>query len=154
MKAEERPGIEHASATAESTAMNSGKLRVLIVDDNLDYTAATSELLHAWGYCVKSARSGREALALADSFRPRVVILDLGLPDMHGYELAKRFRQAAGSRKLHFIVTTGWMQIADQLSSNAAGIAHHLIKPVSGDVLKQILAAYQAVEEVGMSATA
>ena len=132
--------------------MNSENLRVLVVDDNADYSAATAELVRSWGYCVEAATSGRSAIDLAESFRPRVVILDLGLPDMHGYELAKQVRVQAGARKIHFIVITGWMQIADQLSSSAAGVAHHLVKPVNVDVLREILAAYQAAEAVSVPA--
>ncbi len=128
--------------------MDSEKLRVLIVDDNADYSAATADLLRSWGYCSEVTSSARNAFELAERFRPRAVILDLGLPDLHGYELAKRLREQAGARKIHFIVVTGWMQIADQLSSNAAGIAHHLIKPVNTDVLREILAAYQSAEEI------
>jgi CheY-like chemotaxis protein len=132
--------------------VNSGKLRVLVVDDNSDYSSATVHLVGSWGYCVECVQSGRAALAIADSFRPRVVILDLGLPDMHGYELARKLRDLSGDRKLHFVVITGWMQIADQISSTAAGIAHHLIKPVNFEVLQQILAAYQATEELSVPA--
>jgi CheY-like chemotaxis protein len=132
--------------------MNPDRIRVLVVDDNTDYARATEHLDRSWGYDVQVTRTAREAIALADSFRPRIVILDLGLPDMHGYDLAKQLRQQAGSRKLHFVVITGWTQIADQINSTAAGIAHHLIKPVNFEVLQQILAAYQAAEEISVSA--
>src|SRR5205085_8081215 len=111
--------------------MNSGKLRVLTVDDNADFAAGIEDMITRWGYGVERVSSVRSALRVAPDFRPRVVLLDLGLPDMHGYELAKQLREQARERTLYFVVVSGWTQIADQLSSSAAGISHHLIKPLN-----------------------
>ena len=132
----------------------SRRLRILVVGvDGLDPSTVAADLVRSWGYCVERAKTARAALEIVDAFRPRVVILDVSLPDMHGYELARQIRHKAGGRKTHFVVITGWMQIADQLSSNAVGIAHHLVKPVPHQLVREILAAYQSTEEPTASAT-
>jgi len=74
-----------------------------------------------------------------------VVLLDLALPDLHGYDLARQLRKEAAGRPLYFVAITGWYQIADQLQSAAAGISHHLVKPVNLDMLREILSKYQAL---------
>jgi CheY-like chemotaxis protein len=137
----------HARAPHQrATIRDAGRLRILIVDDNRDQCVGLCEILRSWGYDVEAAHNANAALAIAADFRPRVILLDLGLPDMHGYELAKRLRATSGGRRIFFVVMTGWTQIADQISSTAAGISHHLIKPVNMDTLRYILAGYQAAE--------
>lgn len=103
-------------------------------------------LVKQWGHTTVVAHTAADALAVAEGFRPRVVLLDLGLPDKHGYDLAEMLRRQTGNRVLHFIAVTGWSQIADQIRSSASGITHHLMKPVNHDVLREILAAYSAAE--------
>ena len=93
------------------------------------------------------ATQSAEAIEVAAEFRPRVVLLDLGLPDRHGYDLAQILRQQAGKRRIYFIAITGWTQIADQIRSSASGINHHLIKPANPDVLREILTAYAHTAE-------
>ncbi|HEY2804716.1 MAG TPA: response regulator [Gemmatimonadales bacterium] len=119
----------------------------MIVDDNEDAASMTGMLIEAWGYEVHIAHTGAESLRLAAERRPRVVLLDLGLPDQHGYDLAVELREQAGARRIYFVAITGWNQIADQHRSTAAGISHHLVKPANKDVLREILAAYQASEK-------
>ncbi len=126
-----------------------GALRVMIVDDNVDAAAMLATLVQTWGHQVGVAHSAHQAVRLAAEFRPRVVLLDLGLPDRHGYDLAQQLRREAGSRRIFFVAVTGWNQIADQVRSAAAGIAHHLMKPVNHDLLREILAAYTATEDPG-----
>lgn len=117
-------------------------LRVMIVDDNQDAAAMLAILARRWGHDVIIAHSSAEAVRVAVDFRPRVVLLDLGLPDRHGYDLADMLRAQFRDHLMYFVAVTGWNQIADQIRSNASGITHHLIKPVNHDVLKEILAAY------------
>ena len=124
-------------------------LQVMIVDDNVDAAAMLATLVQTWGYEVVLAHTASQALRLAAESRPRVVLLDLGLPDRHGYDLAAQLRRDAGGRRIYFVAVTGWNQIADQVRSAAAGIAHHLMKPVNHDLLREILAAYAAAEELG-----
>jgi CheY-like chemotaxis protein len=123
------------------------KLRVLIVDDHDDYNAGLCALIRSWGYPVEAARSAEEALRCAAEFRPRVILLDLGLPDLHGYDLAERLRGTIQDSRLHFVVITGLSEGADRFRTTAAGIAHHLTKPVNTDLILEILAAYQSAEE-------
>jgi CheY-like chemotaxis protein len=129
------------------SAVSGDSLRVLVIDDTLDYSTALAGLLGSWGYSVEVARSGREALKVVEEFQPRIILLDLGLPDVHGYELAKQLRaKLPNDHRVKFIVITGWMQIADQLASTAARISHHLVKPVNLTLLREILAAYRDSE--------
>ena len=117
-------------------------LRVLIVDDNRDAAIMMASLVQRWNHTVMIAHSSTEALKVSETFRPRVVLLDLGLPDRHGYDLADMLRKQAGDRRLFFVAVTGWTQLADQIRSAASGITHHLVKPVNHDVVREILAAY------------
>lgn len=123
-------------------------LRVLVVDDSEGAAQNLATLVKTWGYQATYATSGAAALTAAAEFRPTVVLLDLNLPDQHGYEVAKQLvKQAPDGAKLSFVAVTGWNQVADQLLSAAAGIAHHLVKPVNEDTLKTILEGYQAAQD-------
>ena len=122
-------------------------LRVLVVDDNRDQAAMLAMLVERWRHTVKVAHSATEAVQVAETYRPRVVLLDLGLPDRHGYDLADMLRHQADRRKIYFVAVTGWTQIADQIRSSSSGINHHLIKPVNNDVLREILMAYATTNE-------
>ena len=127
--------------------MSDDKLRILIADENRDAAAALAALLRSWGHEANTAGSGARALEQLEVFRPRVLIVDLALPDMHGYDLVRQARTAAGSRKMYFIAITGWAQIADQIKGTAIGVTHHLLKPANTNVLKEILSAYAAAEK-------
>jgi len=116
----------------EASAPRSGARRtVLVVDDNRDAANTLAAVLDMLGHQVTVAADGREALALAagrtdwDAF-----ILDIGMPDMTGHELAGRLRQLIGTRPAHFIAVTGYGQASDQAMSRDAGFDHHLVKPV------------------------
>lgn len=117
-------------------------LRVLIVDDNVDAAGTLATLAQRWGHTAMIAHSCVEAVAVANTFRPRLVLLDLGLPDHHGYDLADMLRQQAGKQKLYFIAVTGWDHDEDHIRSVMSGITHHLVKPVNLDILRELLAAY------------
>ena len=125
-------------------------LRVFVVDDNIDAATMTATVVQRWGHTVMMAHSSAEAEQVFGTFQPHVVLLDLGLPDRHGYDLAESLK-ARSVRKVHFVAVTGWNQIADQIRSNAAGIAHHLMKPPNLEVLREILAAYVQVVEPPIS---
>ena len=122
-------------------------MNVLIVEDNDDSRTSLEAIVARWGYATLSAKSGSEAIEIAEHLRPRVVLLDLALPDRHGYDIAADLRRASAERAIFFVVVTGSTQLADQLDVRAAGISHHLLKPLKHDVLREILAAYAATEE-------
>src|SRR5690606_38369483 len=103
--------------------------RVLLVDDNVDAAELLSEALREFGYTVAIAHDGPQALALVQDFRPEVAVLDIGLPVMDGYELARRLRQR-GLDDCRMIALTGYGQEEDQARSRDAGFAAHMIKPV------------------------
>jgi CheY-like chemotaxis protein len=116
---------------------------VLVVDDNVDAAAMLAELLPLWGHQARVAHGGPEALSLAAEFRPDVVLLDLGLPGMDGYEVARRLRATLGSSPPRLVALTGFGGEDDRRQTHAAGFAHHVTKPVDADELQRLLAAQE-----------
>ena len=128
--------------SAGDASSDSGLLperRVLIVEDNADAAAMLNLMLKEWGQDTRVAHDGPAALELARDFRPQVVLLDLGLPKLHGYEVARRLRQEPWGRKLTVIAITGWGVEKDRMSEEA-GVDHRLLKPVDPAALRQLLA--------------
>lgn len=114
-------------------------LRVLVVDDNQDALTMLADALSTVGYDVRTALDGPVALQAAESFKPDVAILDIGLPVMDGYELAERLRAPAGGREMKLIAVTGYGQTADRQRANRAGFHAHLVKPVPLNHLLEVL---------------
>jgi PAS domain S-box-containing protein len=131
-----------APATTRSTeqmpALASGT-RVLVVDDNVDAAHMLRDFLQALGHEPAIAHDGPAALELALSFKPDIAVLDLGLPVMNGYELARRLRETLGYDKLRLIAVTGYGQDSDRARSREVGFDHHLIKPIELDALLSLL---------------
>jgi PAS domain S-box-containing protein len=117
------------------------RCRVLVVDDNVDSVDSLAMLLRMMGHEVETASDGEAALQKAEEFRPDVAILDIGLPKVNGYDLAKQIRQRPWAKDAVLVALTGWGQAQHRLRSVEAGFNHHLTKPVEFDVLQQILAA-------------
>jgi signal transduction histidine kinase/ActR/RegA family two-component response regulator len=115
--------------------------RILVVDDNEDSADSLAMLLHMLGHEVKTANDGESALGAAAEFRPDVAILDIGLPKVNGYDLAKQIREHPWARDMVLVALTGWGQEEHRRRSAESGFNHHLIKPVEFEVLQQILAA-------------
>ncbi len=115
--------------------------RVLVVEDDADARQALVALLEELGHDVVSAPSGEAALEMAPSFRPDVVLLDLGLPGMDGYQTAERLRACAGTAALTVVALTGYGREEDRLRSRGAGFDRHLVKPVHVEALKDVLGA-------------
>ncbi|HET7201901.1 MAG TPA: ATP-binding protein [Steroidobacteraceae bacterium] len=113
--------------------------RVLIVDDNIDAADGLALLLRAHGFDVHVAYRGADALSITADVHPDIVLLDLGLPDMPGEDVARRLRQAEWSRSARLIAITGWGQDADRARTREAGFDVHLVKPVDPDVLLGII---------------
>jgi len=111
-------------------------VRTLVVDDNRDAASMLCDALRAFGYDVRVASDGPAALDVAARFRPQIVLLDLGLPVMDGYEVAERLHQAEGVSPL-IVAVTGYGQETDRARSEASGFSAHLVKPVDLDQLRQ-----------------
>jgi CheY-like chemotaxis protein len=118
-------------------------LRVLVVDDNRDAAESLNILLSAWGQDARVAHDALAALEVAASFQPEVVLLDIGLPKLHGYDVARRLRESDWGRRALIVAVTGWGQEADRQQSKAAGIDYHMIKPVDPLALRDLLSKYQ-----------
>lgn len=112
---------------------------VLVADDNRDAADSLAMLLEATGHSVCVAHCGREALELARREHPEAFILDVGMPDMTGYELAAAIRAEAWGRRALLIAATGWGQQADKVRAAAAGFDHHLTKPVAPEAVEALL---------------
>jgi CheY-like chemotaxis protein len=112
--------------------------RILVVDDNSDAAESLSILLQLAGSEVHTSHDGIEALEAVTRVSPDVVILDIGLPGMNGYDVARRIREEHGDRIL-LIALTGWGQEEDRRKSEAAGFDHHLTKPIGLDALREVL---------------
>jgi CheY-like chemotaxis protein len=117
-----------------------GARRILIVDDNADAADMLSELLTATGHDVEVARDAEAGLAIAARFAPHVALLDIGLPAIDGYELARRLRLIPVCRTTVLVAVTGYGQPGDRQRSRAAGFAHHLVKPANLATLESLLA--------------
>ncbi len=113
--------------------------RVLVVDDSSDSAESLSVMLAFEGHETKTAHDGPSALELARAFRPQVTLLDIGLPGMSGYEVARRLRKQPGGRKTTLIALTGYGQEEDRRKSREAGFDHHLTKPVNYDTLASLI---------------
>lgn len=115
------------------------RFRVLVADDNRDAADTLSLLLELGGYAVTVAHSGKEALQNMLQQLPDAAILDIGMPDMSGYEVARRFREESGKSDTFLLAVTGWGQQDDIARAKAAGFNEHLTKPVDPDRLEQLL---------------
>ncbi len=113
--------------------------RVLVVDDNEDAAIMLAEALRTLGFEVRTAHDGPGAVALAGEFRPDVALLDIGLPMMDGYEVARRLREADSTAGVTLVALTGYGQESDRQRSEAAGFSAHLVKPVDLDELAKLL---------------
>jgi len=115
------------------------KRRVLIVDDNHDLAETAKVLLIASGHDVRTAYDGVSAVATANEFDPEVVLLDIGLPGMSGYEVAKRLRASEQRRSMLLVALTGYGQDADRQLAREAGFDQHLVKPLDPATLEKIV---------------
>ncbi|HET9642654.1 MAG TPA: response regulator, partial [Burkholderiaceae bacterium] len=135
--------LEHAPAAVTGAAQvetPSAFHRVLVVDDNVDAAESLAALLKPDGHEVEVVHDAQEALASVRRFEPDVVLLDIGLPGMDGYEVARRIRQAVHGVRVTLVATTGWGQQKDRDRSRDAGFDHHLVKPVDPQAIRRLLA--------------
>jgi two-component system CheB/CheR fusion protein len=118
-------------------------LRVLVVEDNPDTAETMCFVLKLWGHSPLIARDGPAGIQAAEEFCPDVMLLDIGLPLLDGYEVARRVRQLPGKQPV-IICISGYGQDEDRRRSREAGCDHHLLKPADPDVLAQLLRTIEA----------
>jgi CheY-like chemotaxis protein len=133
----ERPSPRRGDAGASDPAP---LRRILVVDDNVDSADSMAELLRVWGHEVQAVYNGSEALGAAAEFRPEIALLDIDMPDMSGYELARRLTVRDGLNGTMFVALTGYGQDEDHRRSAEAGFRAHLVKPVDPEALRRLLA--------------
>ena len=138
-------GIAPAEPAVETDAGSGGVapgdgLRILIADDNQDAAATLALLFEFMGHSVRQAHDGEAAVAAAAGFSPQVVLLDIGMPKLNGYQACRRIRDLPGGAAMTVVAVTGWGQPGDRKASQEAGFDHHLVKPVDPAALAQLLA--------------
>ena len=117
------------------TTTQSRSRQVLIVDDNIDTAESLALLLSMEGHSARCAHNGEMALQLAAVQRPEVVVLDIGLPGMDGFEVARRLRAMSIERAMRIIVTSGYGRPVDKLAAERSGVDVYLLKPVDPNVV-------------------
>ena len=131
------PSVQQKS-DIKATPDGAGR-RILIADDNVDVAESFEVMLQMFGHDVRTAFDGLEALEVAEEFRPEIIVLDVGMPKLDGYETARRIRQKPWGRDVVLIAVTGWGNEKDKSQSAAAGFDVHLVKPVDADTILKSL---------------
>jgi signal transduction histidine kinase/ActR/RegA family two-component response regulator len=137
---------EDASAAVPSVAVlppqpQARRQRILVADDNRDAADSLTYMLRIAGHDVRTAYDGQQALEIAETYRPAVALVDLGMPRLNGYDTARRLRARPDGEDMVLIALTGWGQPDDRSRSLAAGFDHHVVKPVDPSLLERLLAA-------------
>jgi signal transduction histidine kinase/ActR/RegA family two-component response regulator len=129
-----------SAPAAEALAGDARLHRILLADDNVDFVNGIGGLLRSMGHQVHIAHDGKQALAAAEAFAPEFAFLDIGLPEMNGYDLARALKRIPALRHTVLVAVTGWGQQKDRQQAFEAGFHHHLVKPASIDQFQEILA--------------
>jgi CheY-like chemotaxis protein len=114
--------------------------RILLADDNVDFATSLAIVLQRRGHDVRVAHDGAEALRMVETFRPEFAFLDIGMPKVHGYELARRLRENPETADCVLVAVTGWGQPDDRNRARDAGFDRHLVKPVDPEHIEAIIA--------------
>jgi two-component system CheB/CheR fusion protein len=144
------PLLPDVSPTAAAHEPDGGKRakavvthRILVVDDNRDSADSLAMLLRLVGHDVHTAHDGRQALAVAARYRPDLVLLDIGLPGMNGFTVARHLRSQPELARAVLVALTGHGSDEDRRQAQAAGFNHHMVKPVNFDALNELLLALE-----------
>jgi CheY-like chemotaxis protein len=132
---------EGSTPVAQPASREAQSRTVLIADDNEDAAQTLALLLQISGHHVVVAHDGEQAVARYEETRPQFALLDIGMPGLDGYEVARRLRATAGDAPLTLVAATGWGQDADKAKARAAGFDLHLTKPIDPDRILELLAA-------------
>ena len=125
--------------TAPSVTTTPQHFRILVVDDNHDSALSLAMMLSIMGHETRTAHDGESAVATAESFLPDVILLDIGLPKLNGYEVAQRIRESVWGQSMFLIAVTGWGQEEDRQRSSEVGLNVHMVKPVEPAALERLL---------------
>lgn len=131
--------MNEATALKETNSATAACLRVLVVDDNEASAKTMGWAKEMLGHQIKLAHNGSDAIRISDEFVPQLVLLDIGLPGMNGYEICQRLQQNPKLAKTIFVAQTGWGEEKHRESTKAAGFHHHLVKPVPLEMLEELL---------------
>lgn len=134
-------------ATKASRQKRTVRRRVLVVDDNQDLISSLMKLLKLAGHEVHVAADGLEAVEAAKSLEPDVILLDIGLPKLNGYEAARRIQEQHKEKHIVLVAVTGWGQEEDRRRSREAGFDTHMVKPLDFDKLKKLLAGLETFDD-------
>jgi len=115
------------------------KRRILVVDDNRDAATMLAMMLRLFGNEVSVANDGLEAIQVAEEARPDVILMDIGMPRLNGYEACRRIREQPWGADMLLVALTGWGQDEDKRKTRDAGFDHHLVKPVEPQALQELL---------------
>jgi signal transduction histidine kinase/CheY-like chemotaxis protein len=138
--AEASPTVEHLPQTAPARARASHEsARVLVADDNKDAAQTLALILQIEGHEVRTAHTGLDALHMAESFRPQIALLDIGMPQMNGYQAAREIRDRPWGHSILLVAVTGWGQEQDLRMASEAGFDRHLVKPVDPQTLTSLI---------------
>jgi CheY-like chemotaxis protein len=133
------PSVQPAAPKTAPVDSATKKRKILVVDDNRDSAISLAMLLRLAGHQTSTAFTGTSALQASEQDRPDVILLDIGLPDLNGFEVAQQIRERPWGREVTLVALTGWGQVEDRQKSKAAGFDHHMIKPVEHAALMKLL---------------
>ena len=140
------PDTVDAGAPAAETREPSRACRILVVDDNVDSSEALELLLRLDGHDVRQAADGTTALRIAQEFQPHLVLCDIGLPGMDGYDVIRALRDQSGDAMPVVAALTGYARSSDRERIKSAGFSYHLVKPVNVDDLRALVATHQPTD--------
>ncbi len=133
------PGLGYVMSDGQASSGGSPPLRVLVVEDDSDTAISMALVLRLYGYDAQVVADGRTAIGMASTFRPDAILLDLALPHMDGYRVAKQLREQPCNERPYIIVISGYASAADRQRSAEVGIDLHLAKPVDCEDLHHLL---------------
>ncbi|HET7672705.1 MAG TPA: response regulator [Burkholderiales bacterium] len=145
---------KHPTPAAGSLAPSRRRLRVLVADDERDQVATLALLLADEGHQVREVYRGSEVLRMVRDFDPDVALIDIGMPGMTGYDVAREIRQIYGKERPLLVAVTGWKKSADKILATLAGFDHHLAKPFAPAQLFELIEPLAAGSDAGGPAAA
>jgi CheY-like chemotaxis protein len=125
--------------TPRDKVLPASHYRILVVDDNKDSAVSLGMTLKYLGHTIRTAHDGLETLTVAEDFLPDMILLDIGLPKLNGYEVCRHIRRQSWGESMVLIALTGWGQEEDKMKSKEAGFNFHMVKPVKAADLAKLL---------------